>query len=185
MPVQSMSRIISYWAARQADRVAIDHEGRAITWGEFEERTNRLARAYSELGVQPDDFVTIALPNGIEFFEACFAVWKLGATPQPISAKLPKSERDQIIDLGKPSLVVGAETGAFEQIVSVPQGFVPGEHLSAEPLPELTAASLKAMTSGGSTGRPKLIVSAQPAAWDTDLPYLEIPQQGAMLVPGP
>ncbi|HBJ41653.1 MAG TPA: acid--CoA ligase, partial [Hyphomonas sp.] len=118
MPVQSMSRIISYWAARQADRVAIDHEGRAITWGEFEERTNRLARAYSELGVQPDDFVTIALPNGIEFFEACFAVWKLGATPQPISAKLPKSERDQIIDLGKPSLVVGAETGAFEQIVS-------------------------------------------------------------------
>ncbi|WP_290491193.1 AMP-binding protein, partial [Hyphomonas sp. UBA4508] len=72
---------------------AIDHEGRAITWGEFEERTNRLARAYSELGVQPDDFVTIALPNGIEFFEACFAVWKLGATPQPISAKLPKSER--------------------------------------------------------------------------------------------
>ena len=58
MPVQSMSRIISYWAARQADRVAIDHEGRAITWGEFEERTNRLARAYicqiAEIRTGPD-----------------------------------------------------------------------------------------------------------------------------------
>jgi len=185
MPVQSTSRILSYWASRQADRVAIDHEGEAVTWGEFEAQTNRLARAYAQLGVKQDDFVTIALPNGIEFFAACFAVWKLGATPQPISAKLPKSERDQIIELGTPSLIVGVESGVYEQTVSVPQGFEPGAHLSSDALPELTAASLKAMTSGGSTGRPKLIVSAQPAAWDTDLPYLEIPQQGAMLVPGP
>ncbi|MDX1294412.1 MAG: AMP-binding protein, partial [Hyphomonas sp.] len=185
MPVLSTSRIISHWAARQADRIAIDHEGDAITWSELEARTNRLARAYAALGVQADDFVTIALPNGIEFFAACFAVWKLGATPQPISARLPKSERDQIIELGMPSLIVGVETGAYEQIASVPQGFSPDEHLSEAALPERTAASLKAMTSAGSTGRPKLIVSAQPAAWDTDLPYLEIPQQGSMLVPGP
>lgn len=25
----------------------------------------------------------MALPNGIEFLEACLAAWKLGATPQP------------------------------------------------------------------------------------------------------
>ena len=28
-----------------------------------------------------DSFVTIGLPNGIEWFEAAIAVWKLGATP--------------------------------------------------------------------------------------------------------
>ena len=40
--------------------------------------------------MRENDYVTIALPNGIEFFIASFAVWKAGATPQPVSAKLPK-----------------------------------------------------------------------------------------------
>jgi bile acid-coenzyme A ligase len=89
--------MLAFWAGIQPDRVAIDHHGKSLTWAQLEARTNRLARAYAELGVGQDDFVTIALPNCIEFFEACFATWKLGATPQPISAKLPKMERDQIV----------------------------------------------------------------------------------------
>lgn len=185
MPVLSTSCILSHWAGQQPDRIAIDHEGEAVTWAQLDAHTNRLARAYQALGVRQDDFVTIALPNGIEFFAACFAVWKLGATPQPISAKLPKHERDQIIELGKPSLIVGVAPGTYAQAASVAEGFAPDPALPDTPLPERTAASLKAMTSGGSTGRPKLIVSAAPAAWDTELPYLEIQQQGAMLVPGP
>lgn len=185
MPVLSLSRILSFWAEQQPDRIAIDHEGDAISWAELDVLTNRLARAYETKGVKQDDFVTIALPNSIEFFAACFAVWKLGATPQPISAKLPRHERDQIIELGEPSLIVGVDAGEYSQTPAVPQGFVPDAALSDEALPERTAASLKAMTSGGSTGRPKLIVSAQPAAWDTELPFLEIQQQGGMLVPGP
>ena len=185
MPVLSLSRILSFRAEQQPDRVAIDHEGGAISWADLDASTNRLARAYEALGVKQDDFVTIALPNSIEFFSACFAVWKLGATPQPISAKLPRHERDQIIELGKPSLIIGVQPGEYEGTPSVPLGFEPDAAVSDDALPERTAASLKAMTSGGSTGRPKLIVSAQPATWDTELPFLEIQQQGAMLVPGP
>jgi acyl-coenzyme A synthetase/AMP-(fatty) acid ligase len=52
------------------------------------------------------------LPNSIAFFDACFATWKLGATPQPVSAKLPKFELDQIIEVGNPKLVVGADPSA-------------------------------------------------------------------------
>lgn len=185
MPMISLSRIIAYWTATQPDRVAIDHEGVALTWTELEERTNRLARAYEAHGVRQDDFVTIGLPNGIEFFEACFATWKLGATPQPVSAKLPKLERDQIVELAKPSLVVGCAEGEYAPTPSLPEGYRPDPGLSAAPLPERTALSLKAMTSGGSTGRPKLIVSKLPSAWDPETPYLEIPQRGVMLVPGP
>jgi bile acid-coenzyme A ligase len=181
----SLSRIIAHWAALQPDRVAIDHEGAALTWTQLEERTNRLARAYEALGVRQDDFVTIGLPNGVEFFEACFAVWKLGATPQPISAKLPKLERDQIVDLARPSLVVGCAADEYAPTPSLPEGYKPDQDLSTSPLPERTALSLKAMTSGGSTGRPKLIVSKLPSAWDPEVPYLEIPQRGVMLVPGP
>ncbi len=185
MAIISLSRIVAHWAAQQPERAILSHEGREVSWAEFEARTNRLARAYQELGVRQDDFVTISLPNGIEFFEACFAVWKAGATPQPISARLPKLERDQIVEIGAPSLVVGVAAGEYPQSACVPQGYEPGSGLSDAPLPEVTAASFKAMTSGGSTGRPKLIVSKQPAASDPDVPLLEIPQQGCMLIPGP
>lgn len=185
MPMLSLSRIIAFWAGSQPERVAIDHEGASVTWAEFEERTNRLARAYEALGVGQDDFVTIGLPNGIEFIEACFATWKLGATPQPISAKLPKLERDQIVDLAKPALVVGCAPDEYAPTPCVPEGFQPDASLSGAPLPERTAASLKAMTSGGSTGRPKLIVSKSPGAYDTDTVTLEIQNGGVMLVPGP
>ena len=70
-------------------------------------------------------------------------------------------------------------------MASVDPGFEPDASLSDAPLPEKTADSFKAMTSGGSTGRPKLIVSRQPAAWDPDPDFLEIRKQGSMLVPGP
>jgi bile acid-coenzyme A ligase len=185
LPMISLSRIVAHWAAIQPDRVAIDHEGLSLTWAELEERTNRLARAYEALGVGQDDFVTIALPNGLEFFEACFATWKLGATPQPVSARLPKLERDQIVELANPALVVGCAAGEYSPTPSLAEGYEPDAGLSGAALPERTAASLKAMTSGGSTGRPKLIVSKSPGANDPDIPYLEIQQRGVMLVPGP
>jgi bile acid-coenzyme A ligase len=185
MAMISLSRIVAFWAGIQPGRVAIDHEGASVTWAEFEERTNRLARAYEALGVGQDDFVTIGLPNGIEFIEACFATWKLGATPQPISAKLPKLERDQIVELAKPALVVGCAPDEYAPTPSVPECFAPDASLSSAPLPERTAAALKAMTSGGSTGRPKLIVSKSPGAYDPETVTLEIQNGGVMLVPGP
>jgi bile acid-coenzyme A ligase len=185
MALISLSRIVEHWTAVQPARTVLVHEGKSLTWGELEARTNRLARAYQSLGVKKDDFVTIALPNGIEFFEACLATWKAGATPQPVSARLPKFERDQIVEVGAPSLVVGVEPGEYAPIACLPAGYVPDASLPNTPLPEVTSISYKAMTSGGSTGRPKLIVSKQLAAADPDVPLLEIPQQGCMLIPGP
>ncbi len=185
MALISLSRIVEHWTAVQPARTVLVHEGKSLTWGELEARTNRLARAYQSLGVKKDDFVTIALPNGIEFFEACLATWKAGATPQPVSARLPKFERDQIVEVGAPSLVVGVEPGEYAPIACLPAGYVPDASLPNTPLPEVTSISYKAMTSGGSTGRPKLIVSKQLAAADPDVPLLEVPQQGCMLIPGP
>jgi bile acid-coenzyme A ligase len=185
MAIISLSRILRYWAEQQGDTVAVSHNGDTVTWTELDARTNRLARAYAELGVKQDDFVTIALPNGIEFFESTFATWKLGATPQPVSAKLPKFERDQIVEVGEPSLVTGVTDDEHEHIASVPVGFQPDSAFSDAPLDERTAESFKAMTSGGSTGRPKLIVSKLPAAWDPDAPFLTFSNCGSILIPGP
>jgi bile acid-coenzyme A ligase len=173
-------------AAADPSRPAITHEGRTLTREELERRTNRLARAYRQLGVERDSFVTIGLPNGIEFFEATIAAWKLGATPQPVSSRLPSAERDAIVDLAAPSLAVGFEyAGKF---ASVPSGFEPSPSLPDDPLEPAVASSVKAPTSGGSTGRPKIIVSASPATLETFggfAAFLQMQPGGVCLCTGP
>ena len=180
-----IAQLPAHWARTLGGQaIALVHDDEHLTWAELDAASNRLARAYRRLGVRENDYVTIALPNGIEFFIASFAVWKAGATPQPVSAKLPKYERDQIIDLAQPSLVVGVGQDEHPGFACVAAGFS-ADAESSEPIAAACAASFKAMTSGGSTGRPKLIVSATPAIWSPDQDFLQMPTGASVLVPGP
>src|SRR3954469_5221214 len=147
-------------AAADPDRPALTDAIRTVTRSELDARTNRLARAYAELGVEQDSFVTIGLPNGNEWFEAAIATWKLGATPAPVSAKLPRLELEAIVELADPALVVGLDAPGR---TCIPAGFTPDPDLSDAPLPPKIAQAWKAPTSGGSTGRPKLIVAGGPS----------------------
>lgn len=152
-----MSRL----AAEAPDAPAVSHgtahgPGRTVTRGELESVTNRLARAYADLGVRHGDYVTIALPNSIEWVQAVVATWKLGAIPQPLSARLPDAEYGHLLDLRERALLVG-RPDPRGLVPSVPGDFDPGPAVSDAPLPEAVSPSLKSMASGGSTGRPKLI----------------------------
>ena len=186
MALISYPQAIRYWADRDPERPAITDAERTVTRGLLERRTNRLARAYAALGVTPDSFVTIGLPNTVEFLEAVIAVWKLGATPQPISWHLPPAEREAIVELADAALVVGVSDAAVGGRPAVPARFEPDAALSADPLPDRIASAWKAPTSGGSTGRPKLIVSGAPASTDLDVssPFM-IENDGVMVMPGP
>ena len=159
----SLGEELAALAAADPTRPAVTFGDITLTRAELEVRTNRLARAYEALGVTPDSFVTIGLPNGIEFVEATIATWKVGATPQPISDRLPRAELEAIIELADPSLVVGVDVPDSSTRARVPAGFDADPSLSDLPLEPRIAAALKAPTSGGSTGRPKLIVSGSPA----------------------
>ena len=77
----SISRAISLHVAERPHEPALTCGDITLTWLEFERRTNRLARAFADMGVVPGDLCTIALPNSTAFFESAFALWKLGATP--------------------------------------------------------------------------------------------------------
>jgi bile acid-coenzyme A ligase len=180
----SIAAALARLAMADPGAVAVTCADVSITRAEVDAHTNRLARAYAARGVGPGDFVTIALPNSIEFIAACVATWKLGATPQPISSRLPALERDEIVALARPALVAGAASDGAA--ATVPAGFEPGAEFADAPLPDATAPSWKASTSGGSTGRPKVIVDARPGVveLDEDPPY-GIRADGVALVPGP
>jgi bile acid-coenzyme A ligase len=183
----SIGRLITQNAQKDPDRPAITHEGNTITRRELDLRTNRLARAYEHLGVKQDDMVTVALPNSTEFYEACIAIWKLGATPQPVSARLPDMELDAIVELAEPSLVIGADPNRHPDFKVLAPGFEPDPSLSDEELPDRIAKFWKAPTSGGSTGRPKIIVAESAGSFeffDERLPLRQA-RDRAQLVPGP
>ena len=188
MSETALGTVIGNLARVAPHRAVLTCGTETISRAALESRTNRLARAYRELGVAPDSFVTIGLPNSIEFFEAVLAVWKLGATPQPISSRVPAAERRAIIDLANPALIVGVDPSEAPGRTTIPGEFQPDASLSSDPLPPLIAASFKAPTSGGSTGRPKLIVATQSATWESVEGFanlLRIPADGVHLVTGP
>ncbi|OKH62478.1 hypothetical protein EB74_16515 [Mycobacterium sp. SWH-M5] len=67
-----------------------------LTRGELDRNTNRLARAYADLVVGQGGYVTISLPDTIEWAQATLATWKLGAVRQPLSPRLPDAELDAV-----------------------------------------------------------------------------------------
>jgi bile acid-coenzyme A ligase len=182
MALMPIGTAIRWLAERDPGRPSItvvptpqaDVRQRTITRVELELHTNRLARTYERMGVREGDFVTIGLPNSIEFYEACIAAWKLGAVPQPVSYRLPERERQEIVELVKPSLVVTSVIDADPDA-------------SDEPiLPDRTSPSMKAPTSGGSTGRPKIIVAGNPGVCDPEgAGTFGAQPNGTQLVPGP
>ncbi|MCV7028131.1 AMP-binding protein [Mycobacterium sherrisii] len=158
-PVAPIGTQISALAALAPDEPAVTCDGLTLTRAELDASTNRLARAYAERGVGVGDYVTIVLPNSVEWIQAVVACWKLGAVPQPLSARLPAAELAGLLQLRPPALLVGRE---HPDLSCVPTGFTPDPALSDAALPEAVSPVWKAMGSGGSTGRPKLIESGGP-----------------------
>jgi bile acid-coenzyme A ligase len=188
----SFPRRLADLAAAQSDRPAVTCGDRQITRSQLEAAANRLARDLSRRGVVHGDFVTVALPNTIDWFVSYLACWKLGAVPQPVSAKLPARELVAIVELAQSRVVLGVDPAgeAGMQLAGIseclPARYQPPPELSDAPLPDAVSPAWKAPTSGGSTGRPKLIVSGDPALVDPqDPPPLLISRDGCMVMPGP
>jgi bile acid-coenzyme A ligase len=179
-----MADVPRWYAERKTKEIAISHGADTLTWEQLERGANRRARAFAAKGVKPGDFVAIGLPNGNTFFETSFAVWKCGATPTSLSWRLPRGEAAAVLEILKPALVVGGEAD-WNAPNSVPADFTP-EGVSDEPLAAPVARYWKAMTSGGSTGRPKVILDHQPAVIETAAEQmLGIPPGVSLLNPGP
>src|SRR5581483_8663764 len=163
MTVKPYVRIFREVVEANPDAKAITCEDRTVTRRELDLASNRMARAYEDAGVRLGDFVTLALPNSIAFYEALLACWKVGAVPQPISHRLPQVERQAIVELANSRLIVGADAPDHPNRRCFPVGYEAAASLSDAPLEERVSPVFKAATSGGSTGRPKLILAGTPA----------------------
>ena len=180
-----IGQLPAYHAARDPRRPAITFGDEIVTRAGLEARANRRARLLQNHGVGRGDMVTIALPNGLELYETTFALWKLGAVPAMVSSRLPDLELGAIVQLADPKLVVGVDPGRLPGRSGLGAGLVVDPSISPEPLDEVVSPHWKAMTSGGSTGRPKIIVDHMPGVYDPGTPLLLQQVDDVLLNPGP
>jgi bile acid-coenzyme A ligase len=162
-------------AAEHPDRPAVTDDAGSSTFAQLEARANRWAHDLAGRGVAPGDFVSIGLPNGVDHYAVTIAAWKLGAVPQPFSHRLPPAEIAAILEVVGPAAVVDADT-------PLPTG------PDTPPPPAPAPPAWKAPTSGGSTGRPKVIVAGEPGVFETitgRAPVYRIEPAGVFLCTAP
>lgn len=183
----SYARRLSELAAAEPDAPAVTCGDRTTTRAELDTLSNQLGRDLLDRGVTVGDFVTIALPNSVDWFVAYVACWKIGAIPQQVSARLPTRELAEIVQLAQPKVVLGADPGTLDtDAACLPVGYQPHDSVDAGPLPDAVSPAWKAPSSGGSTGRPKLIVTSQPSLIDLEPVSIFGNRPGGCLVmPGP
>ncbi|CQD23966.1 AMP-binding domain-containing protein [Mycobacterium lentiflavum] len=182
---QSFVHDLERHAAERPDALAIlDDDGRRITYGEYEQRTRRLARSLLELGLRPGDRVALQLPNTSEFCITLLACARAGLLAVLCHMAYDEHELDYVLGLTKARVLVMPQwfrkrefvplalamrerTDTLEHVVTVGGNGAAGtlrfeDLMSAEsPGPDLAALRptgadpFFVMFTSGTTGRPK------------------------------
>lgn len=176
---------LSAQAAAIPDRAAMTIGGKTWTFAAFEAQANKRARALLNSGVVAGDRVILSMSNRVDYLTCAFALWKIGGTPCPVSERLTREEFLTIVDLSGAAHVIGAAglpTG-IAQFHDVDAPLDPD--LSGAPLPPAVAQPGKIANSGGSTGRPKLIIDPMPSTWGPDKEGCRRGPRLTLLNPGP
>jgi len=158
------------------DRPAMTFEGKSTTYGELNERVNRLANLLLSSGVQKGDMVAILQVNCPQYVETYFATAKTGAIFVPLNFRAKEDELTYMINNCEAKIVIVGER--YVELVNKMRANLPkAEHfICIETKPdgfknyeeELTSASPEdvftevdddditiLMYTAGTTGRPK------------------------------
>ncbi len=97
-------------ARRFGDRPAIvAEEGWSLTYGQLDGITDQVAAGLRARGIGEGDVVSLLLPAVPEHFVAYLALAKLGAVTAAVNPKLSPNEREAVLDVAGPKLVLATE----------------------------------------------------------------------------
>ena len=108
----NIGQLLTNRARLSGDREAyVDSmSGLRVTYAELNERANRVTNLLAAKGVGKGDRVALMLMNSIEFFEAYFAIAKIGGVSVPLNWRLVADELEFILkDSGSTTLIFGHE----------------------------------------------------------------------------
>jgi amino acid adenylation domain-containing protein len=173
---------VSIQAQRRPDAVALVMESRALTYGQLEEVTNRLARLLKASGCQKGDRVCFAIPKSPEAIIAILGILKADCIHVPLDTASPGPRIAKLLRSSEPRYILGVGTSAklVEELFSTNEfrdsirvgwmeptaecrNFAPTftskdiDNYASEPLPCQNASEDVAhlLFTSGSTGEPK------------------------------
>ena len=160
-------------------RVAIRTDRGELTYAEVQQLANRFANLLTAAGVQPEQRVLIALPDGPDYAGALFGTLKSGAVVVMVNPALPEADLEAMLEYTRARAVVTHQDHAavFEAVARglerPPQLLVVGSEgwpaALAAASPEFDNAATHRddpamwLFSGGTTGRPKAVVQTHRA----------------------
>lgn len=106
-----ITEVVAERARSRGGHPFIRHEGRTVTYAEFDRLTNRAAHALQGLGVQRGDRVTIGMGNSVEYLVAAFGTLKAGAILHPINPALGAAELSYILGHAEPRVILTDASG--------------------------------------------------------------------------
>ena len=163
------------WASEFPDKAAaIDSSTReTLTYGELDERSNRLAQLLWDQGLRAEDHVSIFMENNLRYFEVVWAALRSGLYLTTVNRYLTDEEAAYIIDNSESRATISSKhlAGIAKTLPSmapnchiwlmvdgVEDGYQAYEgaiaEYAAEPLAEQPAGTFM-LYSSGTTGRPK------------------------------
>ncbi|MGD9796735.1 MAG: class I adenylate-forming enzyme family protein [Acidimicrobiia bacterium] len=147
---------------------AADGSEEVVSWRRLDERANQVARLLAERGIAEGDLLAVGLPNSLEHLYATFGAWKLGASALPLRADLPAWERDRLLAVADPKLVVSRATDLPAPSLT-PDEIRASVALDGSPLPTYgVPPTTRLIATSGSTGTPKVIVGTSPGLFVED-----------------
>ncbi|TXD89968.1 amino acid adenylation domain-containing protein, partial [Ralstonia pseudosolanacearum] len=145
---------------RTPEAIAVEHEGRQVSYAELNARANRVAHALIGLGVGPDARVGLCAERSVELVIGLLGILKAGGGYVPLDPSYPQDRLAYMLEDSAPVAVL-AQSNTREQLgaLSVPVLDLDGPLEEAEHDPQVTGLEPHHLAyviyTSGSTGRPK------------------------------
>ena len=157
-------RRLTELAREHGERTALiaataDGSEREYGWATLERRANQVAHRLARAGVAQGDLVALGLPSNPEHVVAVFAAWKLGAVVLPMRPELPGWERDRLLALAAPRLLVGDWPDAPAGMLTLADVRATTEEDDTPPPGDPVPPYARLIATSGSTGTPKIVVA--------------------------
>lgn len=88
------------------ERVAVDHEGEPLTYGELNRRANQLAHHLRSLGVGPDVIVGISVDQSADMAIGILGILKAGGAYLPLDPTYPRDRLQFMLEDSRASLLL-------------------------------------------------------------------------------
>ncbi|KAB2393415.1 MULTISPECIES: (2,3-dihydroxybenzoyl)adenylate synthase [Bacillus cereus group] len=78
---ETFGEMLKERAMKHGNLIAVTSGEKHLSYGELDRKADRLAAGFLKIGIKKEDRVVLQLPNITEFFEVCFALFRIGAIP--------------------------------------------------------------------------------------------------------